>query len=94
MSLVVDESTSFEERRGEFMAAARLEYLQDDRGVYGVSIPFLAYDGASALTYILRPDRLGEGLGNTENTGVHETAHRHFQDASLGKAIASNTGSR
>ncbi len=58
MSLSVRENTSFEDRRGEFMAAARLEYLQDEKGIYGVSIPFLAYDGADSLTYVLRPDRL------------------------------------
>ena len=53
----VGENASFDER-GEFMAAARLEYLQDEKGIYGVSIPFPSYDGAGALTYILRPDRL------------------------------------
>ena len=61
MKLAVSENASFDERRGEFMAAARLEYLQDERGVYGVSIPFKTYDGSSALTYILRPDRLDRG---------------------------------
>ncbi len=58
MKLAVDENTSFDERRGEFMAAARLEYLQDESGVYGISIPVLTYDGPRALTYTLRPDRL------------------------------------
>ena len=33
MNLAVDENTSFDERRGEFMAVARLEYLQDESGV-------------------------------------------------------------
>ena len=49
MKLAVNEVASFEEQRGEFMAAARLEYLQDESGVYGVSIPILTYDGTSAL---------------------------------------------
>ncbi len=61
MKLAVDENASFEERRGELMAAARLEYLQDERGIYGVSIPFPTCDGASSLTYILRPDQLDRG---------------------------------
>ncbi len=59
MALANLEDASFDER-GEFMAAARLEYLQDEKGVYGISIPYLAHDGPSALTYILRPDRLDE----------------------------------
>ncbi len=63
MNLAVDENASFEEQRGKFMAASRLEYLQDEDGVYGVSIPFLTYDGPNILTYILRPDRLGRGSG-------------------------------
>ncbi len=45
MKLAVSENASFEDRRGEFMVTARLEYLQDERGVYGVSIPFMLYDG-------------------------------------------------
>ena len=61
MSPNAEDAASFEERRGEFMADARLEYLQDERGIYGVSIPFLAYDGTKLLTYILRPDRLDKG---------------------------------
>ena len=66
MKLAVNENAVSDER-GEFMAAARLEYLQDERGVYGVSIPFLAYDGAKTLTYILRPDRLGGGSQDIAN---------------------------
>ena len=69
MSLAIGETPPFDER-GEFMAAARLEYLQDEKGIYGLSIPLLTYDGASTLTYILRPDRLGGGLGSTESAGV------------------------
>ena len=61
MNLAVGENASFDER-GEFMAAARLEYLRDERGVYGVSIPILIHDGPYALTYVLRPDRLDEEL--------------------------------
>ena len=38
MSLAVDENTSFEERRGEFMAAAPLEYLRDASGIYGAFV--------------------------------------------------------
>jgi len=49
MSLVVGENTPFVERRGEFMAAARLEYLQDESGIYGISIPTLTYNGPRAL---------------------------------------------
>jgi hypothetical protein len=75
MNLAVGENASFEDRRGEFMAAVRLEYLHDERGVYGISIPFLPYEGkVSALTYILRPDRLSGGLGDTKNTEVSEAA--------------------
>ena len=48
MSLAVDKNISFEERRGNFMAAARLEYLQDKGDVYGISIPVLTYDGPRA----------------------------------------------
>ena len=59
MKLAVNETASFEEC-SKFSATARLEYLQDERGIYGLSIPVLTYEGLSALTYILRPDRLDE----------------------------------
>ena len=71
MKLAVSENISFEDRRGEFMAAARLEYLQDDKGVYGVSIPILTYHGPKVLTYILRPDRLGGVSQDTMNLPHH-----------------------
>ena len=74
MNLALSKNASSDER-AEFMAAARLEYLQDEHGVYGVSIPFMTYDGkVSALTYILRPDRLSGGFGETKNTEVSEAA--------------------
>ncbi len=61
MKLAVGENASFYEC-SEFSATARLEYLQDRRGIYGLSIPILTYEGLNAVTYILRPDRLDEGL--------------------------------
>ena len=67
MSQVSGKNTSFEDRRGEFMAAARLEYLQDEKGIYGVSIPFLACNGVNILNYILRPDQLDRGLQDIAN---------------------------
>ena len=67
MKLAVGENASFDER-GEFMAAVRLEYLQDESGVYGVSIPYLPYEGkVSALTYILCPDRLAKASQGVTN---------------------------
>ena len=54
MNLANRENASFDER-GEFLIAARLEYLQDEKGIYGVSIPTLTFNEPSALTYILRP---------------------------------------
>ena len=69
MSLTVGENISFEERRGEFMAAARLDYLQDESGVYGISIPTLHYDGPRVLTYTLRPDRLDWKPRDTKSAG-------------------------
>jgi len=53
--------------RGEFMVGARLEYLQDENGVYGISIPRLTYNGTSVLTYILRPDQLDRGSQDIAN---------------------------
>ncbi len=85
MKLAVNEN-AFSDERGEFMAAARLEYLQDERGIYGVSIPFLAYDGARALTYILRSDRLGGGHGDTKNTEVTEAALQTLPRRLFGKS--------
>ena len=84
MNLAVDENASFEEHRGKFMAASRLEYLQDDKGVYGVSIPFLACGGARTLTYILRPDRLSGGLADTKNLKSISPFYRYSQDAWAG----------
>ena len=69
MKLAVDENTSFDERRGEFMATARLEYLQDESGLYGISIPVLTYGGPRALTYALRPDRLDWKPRDMQNAG-------------------------
>lgn len=72
MKLAGHENAIFDER-GEFMAVARLEYLQDEKGIYGVSIPDLAYRKPDVLTYILRPDRLDketQGIGRP----IHQTA--------------------
>ena len=70
MNTAVSENTSFDER-GEFMVAARLEYLQDEKGIYGLSIQDLAYGEARPLTYILRPDCLDKTSQDIASRSSH-----------------------
>ena len=89
MNLAVGENASFDER-GEFMAVARLEYLQDENGVYGVSIPRLTYNGTSSCVQI---GLVGcRKIPRTVLTPWLEPPYRYSQKASS-EAITSNTSS-